>query len=398
MYAPLPAAVKPVRVLFLSRGESSVRMDVKALRAMGTKECIHLTDADAAIAFLRKEGERRKAAEASSAGRSSGNAVDLVVCDENLRDSPASVFLYALACEQGLRTQPVLVLAGSAASAKDLRATGLQVLERPYSLDDLEGMTQKAMSPMRSPLRGQVFESAAAKHGLPIHPKKKDAPSAGGTDGTGNAASGRKSGPFTITDWYNKAVAHLKANELPDAERAFMRVLDGQEDNPEAALGLVRVYLASDKEKNMRRYLLKAAVSCLRQGDAERAKTIVARLPERMANNVYLSEAIACLEEGRDKAAVIAFLDAAREGDDKPMHQLVARACLQTARPDESMAKVCDAFERMGHAVTAGALRRRLLRYTPFDRGESASWLDRFPRLQEALSVASHTVWIWRQA
>jgi tetratricopeptide (TPR) repeat protein len=383
-------------------------MDVKALRAIGTKECIHLTDADAAIAFLRKEGERRKAAEAPSSGRSSGNAVDLVVCDENLRGIPASVFLYVLARERSLRAQPVLVLAGSAASAKGLRAAGLHVLERPYSLDDLEGMTQKAMSPMRSQLRGEEFESAAAKHGLPIQPKKptdkKDAPPAGGADGTGNAAStagtasGRKKGPFTITDWYNKGVAHLKAKELPDAERAFMRVLDGQEDNPEAALGLVRVYLASGKEKNMRRYLLKAAVSCLRQGDAERAKTIAARLPERTANNIYIGEAIACLEEGRGKAAAVALLDAAREGDDKPLHQLVARACLRTARPDESMATVCDAFERMGHAATSVALRRRLLRYTPFDRGESASWLDRFPRLKEALSVASYTAWAWRQA
>jgi tetratricopeptide (TPR) repeat protein len=376
------------------------------------KECIHLADVDAAIAFLHKEGERRKAAKTSSVGRSPGNAVDLVVCDENLQDTPASVFLYAFARERSLRAQPVLVLASSTASANDLRAAGLYVLERPYSLDDLEGMIQKAMSPMRTQLCGEVFESAAAKRDLPIHPKKKDAPpkkndapSAGSVDRTGKAASttgaasGRKkSGPLTITDWYNKGLGHLKANELPGAEHAFMRVLDGQEDNPEAALGLVRVYLASDNEKNMWRYLLKAAVSCLRQGDTERAKTITARLPERMANNIYSSEAIACLEEGRSKAAAVAFLDAAREWDDKPLHQLVARACLQTTQPDESMAKVCDAFERMGHVATAVALRRRLLRYTPFNRGEPGSWLDRYPRLQETLSVASHTVWIWRHA
>jgi hypothetical protein len=87
-----------------------------------------------------------------------------------------------------------------------------------------------------------------------------------------------------------------------------------------------------------------------------------------------------------------------RKGGDKTLHQLVARACLQTARPEESMARVCDAFERMGHVATAVTLRRRLLGYAPFDRSESASWLDRFPRLKEVLSVASYTAWVWKQA
>jgi len=379
-------------------------MDVKALRAIGMKECIHLADASSAIAFLRKEAEGGKIASVSSAslirspGRSSGNAVDLVVCDESLRDGPVSAFLTTFARERNLRAKPVLVLAGAAASAGELRAAGLSVLQRPYSRNDLEGMIQKAMSPMRPPLRYDVF----------ARKKEASAKEASGAGSVGIAAAvmtpsdapgkKKKGGPFTIMDWYDKGIAHLKAGELPDAERAFMRVLDGQEDHPEAALGLARLHHATGNEERMRRYLLKAAISCLRQGDALRADIIAGRLPERLGKNLYISEAVACLEEGRCKAAAVAFLDAARERADKPLHQLVARACLQTPRPDESMAKVCDAFERMGHVGTATSLRRRLLHYRPFDGCEPASWLDRFPRLKEAVYVANHTVQVWREA
>jgi len=177
-----------------------------------------------------------------------------------------------------------------------------------------------------------------------------------------------------------------------------MRVLEGQEEHPEAALALVRLHHSTGNEKRMRRYLLRAAVSCLRQGDFERANTIAGRLSEDLGKNLYIEEAVACLEEGRCKAAATAFLDAAREGGDKPLHQLVSRACLQTPRPDESMARVCEAFERMGHAATATSLRKRLLYYTPFDGYEPANWLDRFPRFKEAVYVASHTVQVWREA
>jgi hypothetical protein len=372
MYARLPGhlngAVKPIRALILARSESSVRMDVKALCAVGMKECVYLADARSALAFLGKE----------AAG---GNAVDLVVCDENLRDGPVSAFLSDLAGSRHLRVKPVLVLAGTTASAKALRAASLCVLQRPYSPNDLEGMIKKAMSPMRQPLRVEAF-AGKKEAAAPKPPAKAD-----------------KSRPFTIMDWYDKGIAHLKAGELPDAERALMRVLDGQEDHPEAALGLARLHHATGNGKRMRRYLLKAAVSCLRQGDTERAHTIAGRLSgclaESMGKNLYLSEAVACLEEDRGKAAAIAFLDAAREGI--PLHQLVARACLQTLRPDESMVRVCEAFEGMGHTVTATSLRHRLLNYTPFEGVPPASWLDRFPRLKEVVTVASYAAQAWKE-
>lgn len=393
MYTPLPAAAKPVRVLFLSRSESSVRTDVHSLRALGMKEAIHRADTESAISFLKKERERRSGVERSSGKHDPGNAVDLVVCDELLQDGPASVFLYALAREGGMRSQPVLVLAGSPASARALRAAAVYVLERPCSMEELERMVRKAMSPMRRLLRRELFESAAATRNLPILPKKKRMPESG-ADG----ASGRDSEPTTVAGWYRKAVAHLRENELPEAERAFLRVIDGQEDHTEASLGLARVHRARGNEKGMRRYLLKAAVSCLRQGETERAQLIAKQLSEHVRADIYANEAAACLEEGRYRPAAISFLDAAGENPDKPLHRIVSRACLLTSRPDESMEKICNAFADMGNTATAAALRKRLLGYTPLEKEDRAAWLGRFPLLREAFRVASYTAWAWKRA
>ena len=392
MYTPLPSAAKPAQVLFLSRSESSVRMDVKSLRGIGTKAYTHLADAEAAITFLQAGRERAHAIEKLSGKPSFNNVVDLVVCDEYLQDGPASVFLYALSDEEGLRSQPVLVLTGSASSASALRAADVYVLERPYSMSDLERMAHKAMSPMRRLLRRESFEKAAEKRNLPILPKKKTP--AGKAADAGDASEKK---PLTVSDWYAKGLEHLKDGALPDAEGAFLQVLDKQENHLEAALGLARVHRAGGDTKRAQRYLLKAAASCLRQGDAERAGVIAGQLPERMRTDIYASEAVACLEEGRYRAAAAGFMDAAREGGDKPLHRIVARACLMTARPDESMEKICGAFETLGNTATATTLRRRLLSYKPFAERERGTWLDRFPLIKEAVSVANYTAWAWLQ-
>ena len=391
MYAPLPAAVKPVRILFLSREESSVRMDVKSFRALGTTDITHLRDAVSAIAFLQKERKRCLFVEKTTGKRPQANIVDLVVCDELLQDGPASVFLYALAREEGMRSQPVLVLASSAASAKALRAADVYVLERPYSSDDLDRMAQKAMSPMRRLLRGEAFEQAEKKRSLPIRPKEKSVPLA-----TDSGASAQKARVLTVSDWYNKGMGHFRVDELREAEQAFLTVLHKQEEHVEAMLGLARVYRAQENAKKAMHCLVRAAACCLRGGERERAEAIAGQLPERMRNDIYLHEAVAGMEDGRYRSAALSLLDASRDGEGRPLHTVVARACLLTEQPDASMENVCDAFERMDHKATAVTLRRRLLTYQPFKEREPSSWLDRFPLLKEAVCVASYTAWAWK--
>lgn len=394
MYAPLPSTAKAGRILFLSRGEARVRMDVKAFRAMGVKDVTHLADTGSAINYLRRAGNGRRTLESTARKSLESAAVDLVVCDESLKDGSASIFLYALAKEEGMNSQPVLVLTSSVASAGAMRGAGLYALERPYSLSDLERMVQKAMSPMRRPLRKEQLEKAAAKRKLPLAPHSREEAAKKRVE---KAAAARQR-PLTVSDWYSKGVEHLKRTELVEAESAFLQVLGRQEDHIDAALGLARVHRAGGDGQKTQRYMLKAAASCLRQGDAERAGGIAEYLPDHLRNDIYAAEAVACLEEGFKRQAVVSFLDAAREGAGKPLHRIVARACSLTARPEECMEQTCAAFESFGNTAIAASLRRRLLEYAPVSEYEPSTWLDRFPRLKEVVSIAGFTARVWKRA
>lgn len=394
MYSPLPAALKPAHVLFLSQSESAVHMDIKSLRRFGVSSFKHLSGASAAIAHLKKEHERLLNIERLSGKRIASNPVDLVVCAEHIDDGPISLFLYSLAQERSLRSQPVLVLTGSPASSRALRAAGIYVLERPYTTEQLERMVQKAMSPMRRLLRADALEKASAEKKLPLRSRsapKQPVP-------TPTAPPSASSEPFTVSDWYNRGVDHLKESAFPLAERAFIKVLDKQDDHVDACLGLARVHRAVNNEKREQRFLLRATVSCLRQGDSERATTIAKRLEPRVQNDLFVYDAIACMDEGRFKPAAVSFLDSAREREGTPLHRIVARACLKTTKPNACMEQLCEAFDTLGNDATAQTLRRRLLTNKPLSEKEKTSWLDKFPILKEAVSVASFTASVWKQA
>lgn len=386
MYAPLPSALVPTRVLFLSRSESSVRMDVRTLRGLGVNSFTHLAEAPLALAWLEKERERLDAARTGEEKKPPQNCVDLLICDESLGDVPAAQFLYQLSLSSALRAQPVLALTASSASSAALRAAGVYVLQRPYTPADLKRMMQKAMSPLRRRLHGPAFEKASARTSLAIRPKEP------------TAARQAAPPPMTTSDWYKKGMEHLKKGAMRPAGYAFAQVLERKEDHVGACLGLARVYRAEEDVGNMRRYLLRAAAASLREGDKVRAAAIRAMLPASMRDNIFALEAADHMEEGSYRMASLSFLDACRERPDIPLHRQVARACFMMARPEECMKELCAAFDRMGHKATAVALRRRLLDYQPFSLEADSSWLDKYPRLKEAVSVAAYTAWAWKHA
>lgn len=376
MYAPLSSAETSPRVLFLARSESSVRMDMSTLRSLGVTALTQRSTSSAALAFLEQE---------HAAPGPSGHAVDLVICDEQLGDLPASAFLYRLAQLPAMQTQPALVLSGSSSNARALRAAGVYVLERPYTPQDLARMIHKAMSPKRRLLRPTLFEAAAERKKLPLQAKEPPKPRA------------VAKGPMTTSDWFQKGQEHLAANDLSPAEYAFLQVLQRQEDHVEACLGLARVHKARKDGKAMRRALLRAAAACTRQGDKPRAEAIIAVLPESMRGNIFMHEAIALMEENAYRHAALSFLDADRTSPEVPLHRIVSRACLLMPKPDESLTRVCEAFESVGHKAIAHALRRRLLSYSPYEEQGVPSWLDKYPKLKEAVSVAGYAAWAWKQ-
>lgn len=371
MNAPLPTQYMPDKAIFVSRSESSVRMDAKSLRGLGVSNIIHMTNIDEAIGLLEKE-----------------NDLDIIVCEEQLDATPASVFLYALARHPSLRGMPVLVLASNSKSARLLRMVGVTVLERPYTVDQLTEKLQKVMSPKRMPLQAKAFEKAA-QHGLVLTPRQRTAP----------VAQVQRSVPLMNSDLYQKGVTHLKRQEYEPAKQAFNSVLERQEDHLEACLGLARAYQAEHNMVEVRKILVKAAAICLRKGDRIRAGHIATMLPQHMRSNIFASEALIRMQDGQFRAAALSFLEAANSQSETPLHRMVARACLLTSSPEDYMRKLCDSMERVGHGLTAKALRTRLLNYPEFKGSARAhSWLDRYPRLKEAVSVASYAAWAWKQA
>lgn len=383
MYSPLPFALKPARVLFLARSEGSVRMDAKALRGLGVQHCAHESESGKALALLVEESARRK--RENDSGPIAGNAVDLVICDEQLADVPASVLLYQLSRNPELSAQPVLVLASSSASAASLRAAGVHVLQRPYSADELGRAMQKAMSPLRGRLAEAALTKASAEKGLLLSPKAPAAPKK------------EKARPLTTSDLYAQGLAARKNGRVREAEGLFLRVLDRQEDHVGAALALARICRARDDIKGMRVWLVRATAASLRLGDKGTAESIAAILPEAMRRNIFAHEAAGHIEQGEYRPAALSFLDAGRDRPEIPLHRQVARVCLLTPKPDESMHRLCGAFDKLGHNATAAFLRRRLLSYEPYEETQKSSWLDNYPRLQEAFCVAAYTAKVWRQ-
>jgi len=174
MHTPLSSPRLPVRVLFLSRSESSVRTDTKLLRSLGISSLMHLSESSQALALLEKQEKNfRESAEQTDSQTEAANSVDIVICDEHLADAPVSVFLYGLAKHPHLRKQPVLVLTGTTESSKRLRSVGVYLLERPYTAQELARMIRKALSPVRRVLSASVFESVSEAKGIMLQPKQR---------------------------------------------------------------------------------------------------------------------------------------------------------------------------------------------------------------------------------
>ena len=368
----------PARLLFLCKSESAVRMDTKSLRSLGIAKISYTSNISGALKYLARK--------ANSVGNQTTlpAPADIIVCDEQLADAPASVFLYTLTGRPDLNRMPVLVIASEAKSAKLYRTAGVCVLERPYTPSQLGIALKKAISLSR-PLDAALFEEAG-RNGLCLQARKRPA----------KKTAAR---PVTTTDLYKQGMELLKRHEYEAAREMFQKVLARQEDHLEACLALARAYQGENNTQGVRHSLVRAAAVCLRNKDTNRASHIASMLPAGMRENIFAQEALVRMLSGEHRAAALSFLEAGRQKPDQPLHSMIARACLLTTRPEAYMSQICEALEGLGYKPTANELRHRLLEYPEF-RGTAArsSWLDRYPRLKEIVSVASYTAWAWKQA
>lgn len=371
----------PSRLLFLCRSESTVRMDAKSLRVIGAGSVFYATSQDAALKHLE---QNKNMAALAAAGLPVG--MDAIICDEQMAQMPASAFLYALSRTPGLNTIPVLVIASGAKSADLYRTAGVETLERPYTPDQLKEALARAMSPDRSSLCPEAFELAGEK-GLCLIARER-----------AQTAGARKQ-PLTTTDLYKQGMALLKQQDYPAAREIFLQVLARQEDHLESCLALARTHQAEQNTEGVQSALLRAAAVCIRKNDLNRATHIASMLPVGMRNNIFAHEALVRMRMGEYRQAALSFLEAGKQRPDQPLHSLIARACLLTTDPEKYMARICEALNGLGHQLTATALRRRLLDYPELRKASRRSgWLDKYPRLKEAVSVASYAAWAWKQA
>jgi TolA-binding protein len=416
--------------------EAALRLDIKALRAVGAREITCLNEAPAVADFL----EKQRALERESFLRQGKvvdakrvvNGVDLVICDEQAGGLAATAVLREMFARPELRTQPYLILSSTAAGAARLRAAGLHVLERPYSPDGLCDALRKAMSPLRrlpqpedflspaasrtgaqaSPglvrngpertVPGETFRSGAttrpgvARNGPAGSARNADAPSRS-PEKRRQAAMRKHVDAPTTTELFNRGLGRLKVGDADGAEQGFLEVLRRQKEHVGAALGMARISRARGNGESTRKWLVRAAAAARRGKDDERVEHIKDMLPYGIRNSIFLHEAVGHMLDGDYREAVHSFLDAAKAAEDMPLHGIVARGCLLTGHPEENMSRVCDALSRLGRKDEALNLRRRLLDYTPRD----AAYDDRpprFPVLAEALRAASFAVWAWKQA
>ena len=368
----------PARLLFLCKNESAVRMDTKSLRSLGISKISFTSNTSGALKYLTRK--------ANSVGNQMTlpAPADIIVCDEQLADSPVSVFLYTLTGHPDLNRMPVLVMASEAKSARLYRSAGVCVLERPYTPDQLDAALKKAIS-LDRPLDAALFEEAG-RNGLCLHARKRPA----------KAIAAK---PVTTTDLYKQGMGLLKRHECEAAREMFQKVLARQEDHLEACLALARAYQGESNTEGVRHSLVRAAAVCLRNKDTNRASHIASMLPAGMRENIFAQEAQIRMLSGEHRAAALSFLEAGKQKPDQPLHSMIARACLLTTKPEVYMSHICEALEGLGYKPTANELRRRLLEYPELKKTTArSSWLDRYPRLKEAVSVASFAAWAWKQA
>ncbi|MDR1685581.1 MAG: hypothetical protein LBR82_03935 [Desulfovibrio sp.] len=420
----------------MAENEAALRMDIKALRALGAREITCLGEAARIVDFL----EKQRALEVVSCMRQGKavdakrivNGADLVLCDERAAGLPATAILHEISARPALRTQPYLILSSTAAGAARLRAAGLHVLERPYSPDGLCDAVRKAMSPLRRIPQPEDFLSLAspgsdAKTGPGVARNGSGRTAQGeafrpGSQATpGLARTGMREAALntttparstekrrqtairkhvaapTTTELFNRGLARLKDGDADGAEQGFLEVLRRQKEHVGAGLGMARICRARGNGEGTRRWLVRAAAAARRGKDLERMEHIEEMLPSGIRNNIFLHEAVGHMLDGDYREAVRSFLDAAEAGDDMPLHGVVARGCLLTGRPEENMRRVCDAMLKLGRKDEALKLRRRLLDYTPQD-AERDDRPPRFPMLAEALRAASFAVWAWKRA
>ena len=344
--------IASVRVLFTARSETTVRTDNKSLRRLGFSLFKTVTNSAKAFKLLTNEPEEENTDDDDDDDLTFGkkpaapvppeapagdlsrvdleSEFDFIVSDEVLQDMDAPAFARSLKTDSRLPKLPLLVMVSTPSLRDALNAEGVATLARPYSLDQLERAVVSAAYYFRGPLQAERIREQEA-----LNQKKQTKAHSNG-------------------DLYKTAVALLQQKRLPEGEKILCYILKQDKNHIPSYLALCQLYMAVKNGQKLNRFLLKAVVSCLRQGDMTRAKAFAAKLPEVLRKgNLFRIEADFLLREGDYLGAAATFVEAYASHPEDALFKYIIKTCSQLPAPDKSFRELCTGFAQNGHVSLA---------------------------------------------
>jgi CheY-like chemotaxis protein len=381
-------------VLLLSSLDDEINIDRSALRRIGGLRPRSIRSGSEALRLVR-------------AGQSGTSAfkIDFIVCAEDMPDMRADAFmrsLAVLAAESAHPVPPVMFMAADSRAGRRALANGAAVvLNRPYSTSELAAGVERLRS-------GQVpglfpVRSGHLQPGLPDFRCKGEFLPEGKVpekeNGAGKKALERLAPEEKISKlaYGRTGLNLLRQGKLASAEKFLRQALECDPLDLDSALGLACLHKREGEPEQEQRWLHRAGMICLESGNAERASSIFAGLPEKWRGDPYIVEAQTLLLEENFDAACEAFMLACAKTKNSSLHLLLGRACQFTDDPEYFLQEMRAALERCGYADIARKLGRRLLDDNIPEERRPEGFLASFPLLREIVTVASFTLKTWRE-
>ncbi|MDR3073749.1 MAG: hypothetical protein LBV01_03350 [Deltaproteobacteria bacterium] len=388
----------PVNALLLAEDESCLALDRKVFRRFGLAQSLFFSSGRKALDHLvhldRLSAEANAIAAQAVNGPALAPPAGMILCNERLGDMTGLQFLARLRSLPALAHIPAILLVGNGQSPTAIAArasNSCAVLARPYTPDQAEHALRTAALPeaLHAPL--VLPPSFSDRFGSGRETAAKSAPLLRRPAAPQPQNHGERA--------LQEGLAALKRGDTARAESLLHGSYKADPGRVETCLALSRLYAALHKEREELMWLCRAAVLCLKRGEKTRALALIGRLPRgRAGQTPLLAEAGLVLQDGEAKAAALSFLEAHRLDPSQPLHALIGRTCMFTPAPEEHMRELVRALAEAGHDATAGKLHWRLLQPAKVEEEEHSGFLDRFPLLNDIVSVAAYTFKAWRHA
>jgi CheY-like chemotaxis protein len=371
--------------LAVSASTGVLSLDKASLRSCGIRTVHTFSSGVQAAQWLDTESTRHS--------QTHWAGVDVILCDDTLQDMSGLEFNAILSRHPLLQRIPVILLSASATRASVARA--LQsgccgMLLRPYTMERFAAQMQRARTIMRR-------NTAAA---LLMHTGEQTLDKKQFDEALAAFTSVLTARGEPDDEYFARGMEYLSEQRYDAALKAFGHAARINMLHAEALNGMARCWKAKGNTDNYLRCLKLAGEAHLRCERFREARAVFAELMQVSGTeaNPMLQSAAALVREGRLSVAAGAFLHGSLLSPEIPLHESVARACQFTSCPQSAMEQICCAIETIAGPSRAEPLRKRLLAPAPQGHDSAPRSESHFPRLEEIVAVARHTIRLYRQS